>query len=170
MNRILAPILTGIVLLTLQATLLAFYPIQKVRPDIVLILVLYLGFSYPAIPGGILAFGLGCLVDLFSGNSLGLYAFTRPLIFFVARLFRSHFYWEGISFQFVSVFIFALLEGWIILLLVAGLHQGPFHRPSTAMIHFLPQAVLTSLIAPVLFSLFNWGSVWLSKKQERHRR
>ena len=111
MKRILLFILLGILVLTLQTTLLRFFPIQRIRPDFMLIFTLYLGFSFPPIPGAILAFFLGYFVDLFSGNTFGLYTFSRPLLFYGAYLFKSKFYLEGFSSQFIFVFLLAFLEG-----------------------------------------------------------
>jgi rod shape-determining protein MreD len=166
MRRFVYPLLAGIFLLTFQATLLASLPIHRLRPDIVLIMVLFLGFSYPTVLGGLLAFSLGYLADLFSGNSLGLYTFTRPLIFFVAQLFRSHFYWEGFSFQFLFVFVFALLEGVLLLALISSLNPTPFHNLySSVIVDLVPQSIVTGLITPILFPLFNKGSVLLVTKE-----
>ena len=145
---------------------LASLPIRRIQPDLVLILILFLGFSYPTVLGGLIAFSLGFLLDLFSGNAFGLYTFTRPLIFFVAQLFRSHFYWKGFSFQFLFVFIFALLEGGLILLLVSGLNPSPFRNLYSSVIaDLLPQSIITGLITPLLFPLFEKGSVVLVTKQ-----
>jgi len=166
MKRFLYPFLTGLLLLTFQATLLPAFTIHHVQPDVVLILILFLGFSYPTVLGGLVAFSLGFLLDLFSGNAFGLYTFTRPLIFFVAQLLRSHFYWKGVSFQFLFVFIFALLEGGLILLLVSGLNPSPFRNLySSVIVDLLPQSIVTGLITPLLFPLFEKGSVVLVTKQ-----
>jgi rod shape-determining protein MreD len=167
MKRSIFLFLTAITFFTLQATILASLPIQRIRPDLVLILVLYFGFSFSMITGGILAFFLGCLLDLFSGNSFGLFTFTRPLIFLVAQLFRNQFYWEGFSFQFLFVFTFALFEGLLILVLLAGVNPVALHNlyPSV-LTHLIPQAICTALIAAPLFKLFNWGTAILL---QRHR-
>jgi len=166
MKRFFYPFLAGLLLLTFQATLLASLPIHRIRPDFVLILILFLGFSYPTVLGGLIAFSLGFILDLFSGNAFGLYTFTRPLIFFVAQLFRSHFYWKGFSFQFLFVFTFVLLEGGLILLLVSGLNPSPFHNLYTSvMADLLPQSIVTGLITPILFPLFEKGAVLLVTKQ-----
>jgi len=166
MKRFLYPFLAGLLLLTFQATLLASLPVNRIRPDVVLILILFLGFSYPTVLGGLIAFSLGFLLDLFSGNAFGLYTFTRPLIFFVAQLFRSHFYWKGFSFQFLFVFIFALLEGGLILLLISGLNPSPFRNLyHSVIIDLLSQSIVTGLITPFLFPLFEKGSVLLVTKQ-----
>jgi len=166
MKRFFYPFLTGLLLLTFQATLLPSFAIHHVQPDVVLILILFLGFYYPTVLGGLIAFSLGFLLDLFSGNAFGLYTFTRPLIFFVAQLCKNHFYWKGFSFQFLFVFIFALLEGGLILLLVAGLNPSPFHNLyRSVIVDLLPQSVVTGLITPLLFPLFEKGAVVLVTKR-----
>ena len=168
MKRFFPLLLTGVLLMTLQTTLLASLPIQRFRPDLVLIFILYLGFSFSNVSGGLLAFFLGFLMDLFSGNTFGLYTFTRPLIFFVAQLVRSRFYWQGFSFQFLFVFVFSALEGFFILLLLSGVSSTPLHNLYPSMwTHLLPQSLFTGLMTPVLFGLFHKNSVFLT---ERHRR
>jgi len=167
MKRFAYPFLAGVVLLTVESTLLPSLPVRPIRPDLVLILILFLGFSYPTVLGGLVALSLGFLQDLFSGNTLGLYAFARPLIFFVAQLFRSHFYWKGLSFQFLSVIIFAVLEGLLILVLVSGLTPSPFPNfYPRVMADLLPQAIVTGLITPILFPLFERGTtLWITEQR-----
>lgn len=166
MKRVVLPLFAVILFLTLQTTLLMSFPIQRIRPDIVLILTLYLGLTYPPISGGILAFFIGYLMDLFSGNPFGLYTFSRPLIFYAAQLFRDWFYLKSLSFQFLFVFISGLLEGLLILFLISALNLPSlpnfFHSFFTFL---LPQAVFTSLIAPLFFFLFDKGSVFLFKQE-----
>ena len=153
--------------LTLQTTLLTFAPIQRVRPDLLLILTIYFGFSTSTVSGGLLAFCMGTLLDLFSGNVFGLYAFTRSLIFFTTRLFKHEFYWEGFSFQLAFVFITAMLEGLLLLVLLAGLSSGPLRNLFPAIVTtLLPQSLCTALITLPLFFLFRKGSHALT---ERHR-
>ena len=158
MRRIVYPLFLGVIFLTLQSTLLTSLPIQRIRPDIVLILTLYLGLFYPPISGGILALFMGFLMDLFSGNSFGLYTLSRPLIFYVAQFFKGRFYLEGSSSQFLFVFIFGLVEGLLILILLSALNPGPVINLYPLLFTFLlPQLFLTGLITPILFFLFRKG-------------
>lgn len=167
MKRIGLLLFFGILFLTLQSTLLRVLPIQRIRPDIVLVFTFYLGLACPPISGGILAFFLGYLMDLFSGNTLGLYTFSRPLIFYVAHFFRNRFYLEGFPFQFLFVFFFALLEGLLILVLLAGLNTAPVYKPYASFFTFLlPQSIFTGLITPILFTLFERGLAFLTRKNE----
>lgn len=162
MKRIAIPFLLGILFITLQATLLASPSIQRIRPDIVLILTLHLGLSYPPISGGILAFVMGYLIDLFSGNSFGLYTFSRPLLFYAAQLFKDRFYLEGYPSQFLFVFLFALVEGLLILILITALNPTSLGNLYPLLFtSYLPQSVSTALITPILFLFFNKGSLLL---------
>jgi len=166
MKRVGIPLFSVILFLILQTTLLMSFPIQRIRPDIVLILTLYLGLSSPPIGGGILAFFIGYLMDLFSGNSFGLYTFSRPFIFYVAKFFSDWFYLKGFSFQFLFVFVSGLLEGLLILFLISALNLPSlpnfFHSFFTFL---LPQSVSTGLVAPFLFFLFDKGSVIIFKQE-----
>lgn len=168
MRRLILPLLAGIFFLVFQTTFLSFLPLQRVRPDVLLIFTLYLAFSFSPIFGGILAFFLGYLMDLFSGNSLGLYAFSRPLVFFAAQLLRERFYLEGFGFQFLFAFLFSLSEGIFISVLINALQPIPLGSfyPSFFTCLF-PQAFFTGLVAPFLFFLFRKGSSFLSRQPEQ---
>jgi rod shape-determining protein MreD len=158
MRRVVVPFFLGVLFLTLQTTLLATLLTQRIRPDIVLILILYLGLSYPPISGGILAFFMGFIMDLFSGNSFGLYTFSKPFLFYVAQLFKNRFYLESFLSQSLFVFIFALFEGLLILILLTALNPGPLEHLNVLLFSFLlPQSFFTGLIAPIFFYFFNKG-------------
>lgn len=154
--------------MSLQATFLSYPPIQKARPDLTLVLVLYLGFSFPLFSGGILAFLMGFLMDIFSGNILGLYTLTRPLAFLIAQLFRHRFYWQGISFQFLFVTLVSLFEGLFLLFLLIALTPSTLKNlyPSV-LTHLLPQALCTGLVTPLLFHFLRKGMELFQKKEER---
>jgi rod shape-determining protein MreD len=163
MKRVILTLFVGILFLTVQTTLFASLPIQRVRPDIMLIFTLYLAFSYPPISGGILAFLMGFLMDLFSGSSFGLYTLSRLFLFYVAHLFKERFYMEYFSSQFFFGFIFAVSEGLLILLLLNALNPGPLgHIYPLFFTFLLPQSFFTGLITPILFYLFNKGFSLLS--------
>jgi len=159
MKRILIPLFLGVLFLIVQTTWLTFSPILRIRPDIVLILTLYLGLSAPPISGGILVFFLGYLMDLFSGNGFGLYAFSRPILFYCAQLFKDRIYLESFPSRSLFVFLFALTEGLILLILLKALN--PEHLPNLYPFFFtvfLPQSLSTALLSSVLFSLLKKGS------------
>jgi len=168
MKRVIPPLLGGIFFLILQTTVLSSFPIQRVRPDILLIFTLYLAFLFPPIFGGILAFFMGYLMDLYSGNTLGFYTFSRPLIFFAAQFFKERFYLEGFSFQFLFAFIFGMLEGILILILMNALQPVSLGNLYPLLFTFLlPQSFFTGLATPPLFFLFQKGSSLLFHQPEK---
>jgi len=168
MKRIIFPLFLGVIFITLQTTLLTFLPIRRIKPDVVLILTLYLSLFYPPISGGILAVFLGFLMDLFSGNSFGLYTLSRPLLFYVAQFFKERFYLESYISQFLFVFIFSLGEGLLLFTLLSVLNPGPIGNLSPLLFTLLlPQSFFTGLITPILFFLIHKGSFSLFIHGER---
>ncbi|NWF93155.1 MAG: rod shape-determining protein MreD [Syntrophaceae bacterium] len=156
MKRILLPLFLGVIFLTLQTTLLTSPPIRRIRPDIVLVLTVYLGFFYPAVSGGVLAVVIGILMDLFSGNSFGLYTVSRPLIFYVSQFFKGRFYLVSFWSHFLIVLIFGLAEGLLLLLLLGLVNSsplGPLYR--LFFTSLFPQSFFTALLAPILFFLIH---------------
>ncbi len=168
MKRFFLPLFAGVLFLILQTTLLSHLPIQRFRPDILLIFTLYLTFLLPPISGGILAMSLGYLMDLFSGSTLGFYTFSRPLLFFAAYFFKEQFYLEGFSSQFLFAFAFGLLEGFLILILLNALQPVSLGTLSPALFtSLLPRSFFTGLITPILFYLFQKVSSPLLSQPEQ---
>ena len=160
-------LLLGILFLTFQSTLLSYLPIQRIRPDIVLVLILYWGLTFPPVSGGIHALFLGYFMDLFSGNCFGLFTFTRPLLFYLAQLFKGRLYLESLPSQSLFVFVFALFEGLLILLLLSALNPAPLGNLYPLFFtFFLPQSLLTGMITPFLFFLFQKIFLTLFQRQE----
>jgi rod shape-determining protein MreD len=168
MKRFAPLLLAGIFLLILQTTWLSFFPIQRIRPDLLLIFTLYLAFLFPPFLGGILAFFMGYLMDLFSGNTLGLYAFSRTIVFFATQFLKERFYLEGFSFQFLFAFIFSILEGGLLLVLINGLDPVSFENLYLSSLTFLlPQSFCTGLASPFLFFLLKKGTSLLFSQPEQ---
>jgi rod shape-determining protein MreD len=167
MKRIVATFFLGIIFLTLQTTFLTSLHIHRIRPDLVLILILCMGLFYPPISGGILALFMGFLMDLFSGNGFGLYTLSRPFVFYVAQFFKGRFFLESFRSQFLFAFIFSLVEGLLILILIRILNPSPVgHLYPLLFTFLLPQSFFTGLITPILFFLIRKGSFLLSNHRE----
>jgi rod shape-determining protein MreD len=168
MKRVFLPFLVGILFLILQTTLLSSFPIQRIRPDILLIFTLYLAFSSSSIFGGMLAFFMGYLMDLFSGNVMGFYTFSRPLVFFAAQFFKERFYLEGFYSRFLFAFTYSMLEGFLIFILMNAFHSTPLRNLYPLLLTFLlPQSFFTALVTPPLFFLFQQGSLFLFRQPEK---
>jgi rod shape-determining protein MreD len=168
MKRVIIPLLAGVLFLILQTTWLPCFSVQRIRPDILLIFTLYLAFLFPPIYGGILAFLMGYLMDLFSGNTLGFYTVSRPLVFLAAQFFKERFYLEGFSFQSLFAFIFSLLEGILIFILMNAVQPLSLENLYPLFFTFLlPQSFFTGLATPLLFFFFQKGALLLFRQPER---
>jgi rod shape-determining protein MreD len=82
MKHLLCYLLAAFVL-TLVETLLPAVPFA--RPDLLLLLVISLGLREKVLPGGPLAYLIGCLRDSLSGSCLGLFGLIYLLLFLALR-------------------------------------------------------------------------------------
>ena len=116
MNRAL-PFLTGLAALFLQMILSDFLTIRGLRPDFILIFVVYLSLRWGSLAGIIAGFSLGLVEDFFSAGSLmGLAPLTKSITgFLVGRLqggysrmspITFHAVWVGIMMVHFLIFIY----------------------------------------------------------------
>jgi len=148
----------GILFLTLQTTWLTFPYVQTVRPDLLLILTLFLGLFSSTISGGILAFLLGYLMDLFSGNGIGFFTLTRPLLFYGTQLFKDRLFLESFFSRSLFVFLLALAEGLFILLLSNLFRPDSSTSPISLFFKtFIPQCFSTALLSSFFFFFLRKG-------------
>lgn len=165
MRRILCFMILGILLLAIQSTFLTLNPIWRIRPDLLMILNLYLAFFLPPISGGALSFFLGLLTDLFSGNSYGLFTFSRPIIFCLVQFLKESFYLEEILYKIFITFFMIIFEGLIILFLLYIFSIGSFRAFNPLFFKILlPQALTTAIIMPYVFPIFNLINRFISGK------
>ncbi len=162
------PLFVGILFLVVQTTLFPLFPIHRVRPDLLFIFTLSLAFLFPPISGGIIAFFMGYLADLFSGNALGFYALSRSLLFFAVYFSKERVYLEGFFSQFLFTFLFAILEGVFILILMNTLQLVTLSKLYPLFFTILlPQSFFTGLFTPFFFLLFKKGALLLFSQPEK---
>jgi len=98
------------------------FPIY-LKPDLLLILVVYLGVNEKYGSGGLLAYSLGCLLDVFAGSYMGTYGMTFLVLFFSVRGAVSFFNSENPFLLLFMVFCGTLLEA-VLLVLLGSLAQA----------------------------------------------
>ncbi|MGD0277033.1 MAG: rod shape-determining protein MreD [Syntrophales bacterium] len=122
--------------------------------EISLILVIYQGFHFEPLKGGLLSFILGFLVDTMSGAPTGLYMFLYVCLFSMTTLIARAFQADRPIFIAFYTFVCALFEGILIVAFyefIPEIHIG--HLIPTV---FMPQAVLLAVSAPFFFKGFRW--------------
>jgi len=152
--RFIILMLTAYLLALFQSAVTGEILPSWMKPDLMLILVTYLGISPPLIRGALLVFFCGLLYETFSGSPFGFFLFTYLSIFFLIKLLAKFLILgETITFRIVlvasSVAFQALLM--ILLPLVVGIFEN-FSLPDVSWI--LPQVLMTCAACWPLFNLF----------------
>lgn len=139
--------------LVLQTTMLDYIAVTGVKPDLVMLLVVFNGFLLGTREGAFLGFAGGILEDLFSGSYIGLNALSRMVAGYLAGAAGERLYREntliatGVTFFSTSV---GLTVNYL-LLLYLDIHIPPFYALLRVV---LPAAIYTAVLAPFLFGRF----------------
>jgi rod shape-determining protein MreD len=89
MTRQLKYALVSIVLVILQSKVITLLTLEGITPDILTIWIVYLAVMEGQLPATIWGFSIGLLLDLVSGNFIGLSALTKTVAGFCAGYFYN---------------------------------------------------------------------------------
>lgn len=159
MSRVLAYLLVGLLFLLLQSGLFSRVLSLQTKPDLLLILVIYLGLHERYLRGAALCYLLGCLLDVFAGSSLGLYGTAFLVTFLVVRGVAGRFNTESSLLLLFMVFCGTLFQG-VVLVFPLGYFADAGPLWSVILRRLLPQIVLNLVAAFLLLK----GVVWLQKR------
>ena len=144
--------IAGVVLAAclLQMTLLPRYLLDPFQPNLIIVLVVYLGLKMPHRLAGVAAFGLGLLQDSFSGIYLGLHAFSYLCIYTLLSELADRLYTDNRALFVLVVFLATVFSALLNLLMLAifSVSKGVYASLLPALI---PQALVNALVAS-LFS------------------
>ncbi len=125
--------------------------IYGLKPDLVLLIVifasLYRGSSWGALTG----FLGGVVEDSFSGGLVGMNCLTKTLVGTFARLPSKWFYIKDLGFQLILTFLLAIFNGLLLILL------GTFHTSNLDLIEALKRIPLYGTIQVILSPFIFWG-------------
>ncbi len=99
-------IILGVIL---QTTVIKYIAIFGVKPDLLLIIVVYLGFKRGSLTGEISGFFGGLLEDAFTGNLIGINALAKTIIGYIAGLAKGKLAFENIITQVAITFLATLI-------------------------------------------------------------
>jgi rod shape-determining protein MreD len=151
----------GALALFLQATLLGALPFGVLRPDLVLLLLLYLAGRSDAASGGVVAFCLGYGMDILSGAPFGTFTVTKVLVFFGAYLAAQRIYLTEGLVPAVAAAAFTVLEAVAIRLLFGAIGLGGGGLNRALLLYVAPQALLMGVLAPFVFYCLGRVDKWL---------
>jgi rod shape-determining protein MreD len=152
MMRILLTFALGLLFMLLQSSVFPRFLPADLKPDLLLVLVIYLGLTESPVRGGLVSYLLGCLKDVFAGIYPGLFGFTFLLVFYAARGVGGRFNSENPFFLIFLTLAGTLLEGVIILFSIGFFAD---HAPPWQLIgHQLLPQMLLNLLAVILLLIF----------------
>lgn len=136
----------------LQMTLLPRYLLDPFQPNLIIILVVYLGLKMPHRLAGVAAFGLGLLQDSFSGIYLGLHAFSYLCIYTLLSELADRLYTDNRALFVLVVMLATVFSALLDLLLLAifSVSNGIY---ATLLPALIPQALVNALIASLVLGL-----------------
>lgn len=145
-------IAVGWVLLVLQSTAVSYTLAGLPQPDLLLVLMVFIGFSAPVQVGLPVALALGYLLDLFVGGITGAYLFQYATLFFIAHALRGRLLMSVRVVQVAVVFTMTVL-GFVELTLAARLFQVPEAAVGAGGLGVLARGALNAGIALLMFPL-----------------
>jgi rod shape-determining protein MreD len=155
MTRLFAYLSLGFFFLLLQTTLLpALLPLHF-KPDLLLILVVYLGLHEGYVRGGALSYVLGCLQDVFAAGYPGLHGLALLGVFLALRGVVARLNAESSVLLLLLVAIGTLLQS-ALLLFALGFFADAGALWVIILKGLLPQILLNLLAAFLLIRITTW--------------
>ncbi len=140
------------VLFLLQISPLLPFADDGIRPDIILILTVFLGVQLPLCKGALAVFTLSCLMEAFSGVNTGLYPLIYMCVFIGIRSLEKFFDFSTTLNLFLLT-TFSLIIKFIILLFCFNFIYEYKHFALQEL--FLKESAYTLLVLPAVFSLLS---------------
>ncbi|MDO7786256.1 rod shape-determining protein MreD [Desulforamulus aquiferis] len=148
-------VLIGLILLAMlmQATVFSFLQVAGVKPDLILMLVVFNGFLRGSKEGAFLGFLGGLAQDIFSGSYIGLNALTKMAAGYLAGLAEARFYNESVVIVSLMTFVTSVISHGAnyILLYYLDIQVPAFFAILQVII---PTSIYTALLVPLTYWKF----------------
>lgn len=152
--------------MVLQATLLNFLQVYGIKPDLILLLIIFNSFLQGPREGAFLGCLGGLLQDMFTGNYIGLNMLSKGITGYLVGLFEGKLYKDNtlimISITMVStIFCQLIYYGLLFFLGISVAPDYAFYRV------ILPLGLYNSLIVPIFYGWFRRSNQkgWLRHKE-----
>jgi rod shape-determining protein MreD len=137
----------------------------RIAVELSLILVIYSGFRFDVLRGGILSFVLGFIHDCLTCSFSGFYALIYVLVFLISKLASLRIS-IGKPLLIISLsFVCAVFEGMMLILLYPLLYGGGIS--THAIGSYIPQMLIVSALSPILFRAFHWAEAALNGRESQ---
>lgn len=143
--------LTILSVLILQITVLPAFLADPFKPNLVLIVVVWLGLKASPYWGALISYLLGISLDAASGVCFGMNGLSSMLIFFVLQNISNRLYTDSRYLMTLAVFVATIATGVMHLMLMAlfSVSDGIY---ATLLAALFPHSIVNALIASVVFN------------------
>lgn len=127
--------------------------LDSFRPDLLLVLVVYLGLKEHCVGAALAAFLIGYLLDTFSGSPVGTNALAMSIVFLFCYLASRRLWTDSVVSATLVVFLGCVLKSLVVTAVFGwgSAAAGPWRLPGPMLTDWLSVTVL----APVLFELID---------------
>jgi rod shape-determining protein MreD len=169
MGREFKAIVVAFVLLAacvvLQSTILGRVAILSVRPDLALIVLVFVALRRGSMTAQVAGFVSGIVEDLVSASPVGFHMLLRTLIGFLYGLFSGNVFVDPLLMPIVLTVVATVLKG-----LISGIVSLVFGLKASGFLYFTGrlwiEAGYNALVAPFLFALLNLLKVFKQSEKE----
>ncbi len=152
--------LAAFLALAIQTCLLHWAGVQRLVPDLLLVLAVNLGLKHHGLLATILAFMLGYVTDAFSGARIGLNTLLVTIVYLACYETSRHIWMNNDLVGAIAVFLGVIFKDLATLLLTGTLSSSPSGL-SSLLLEVLAQALLTACLTPLVFELLRRGAAVL---------
>jgi rod shape-determining protein MreD len=149
---ILFAIATYIALL-IQTAVPLWFPFHALIPNLIIILTVDLGLRHHGALPALVAFAIGYATDTMSGTTLGMNAFLMTGVFLVTYEISSRLLVTNALVGATVVFFAVVMAGFGAIIITSG--RGAGVVINEAMPSLALQALISALVAPIIFSLMS---------------
>lgn len=152
MFRLLQLLLSIVLIVIFQVTVFPAYLDEAFKPNLIIILICYLALQGEhTVSDAVTVYVTGLIHGVFNGLYFGLFGISSLIIYFCLRKVSDQLYTESTHLLAFAVFISAMVDSLISLLLITLLSNetGIY---SSILTYMLPQALVSASVAALLYS------------------
>lgn len=155
--------------LILPGTLFYFWSWGGIKPDLIMLFVIYMALHHRTVPGALWGLGAGIIADFYFGRHLGMYSLTLTAVALLSSWLSQRWYRD--NFLLITLLVFCVTfagEGFIALLnIIAGAKWSAGDTWHLVAGVALYNAILVPITYPWLHRSFTRGWLKYRPKYER---
>lgn len=146
-------IIVAVIIYYLQSNLFAWFNIAGIKPNLFVILVLFIGLFANKMIGTIYGITIGLVIDFLIGTKIGIYAIGLGLIGFLAGVFDKNFSKDSritIIFMVIGATIIFEVLSYILNYMISGINVEILNFIIILIIEIVYNMILTIILYPLI--------------------